>query len=102
MGRRKLQWAIHELKSRQKQFAVAASALAQYTGDYNGLVVYLKDKSYGVKTQAVGMKLLPLIQLLEDWFTLNEQVHFQFIRGPDGQMSGLENALARWTGNPGW
>jgi retinol-binding protein 3 len=88
--KRKLQWAVHELKSRQKQFVVAASALAQYTGDYYGLSVYLKDNKLWCKNTGRGNEITSLNPIIENWFTLNEQVHFQFIKGSDGQISGLK------------
>jgi pimeloyl-ACP methyl ester carboxylesterase len=88
--KRKLQWAVHELKSRQGQFVVAASALAKYTGDYDGLLVYLKNDKLSCKNTGRGNEITSLNPIIEDWFTLNEQVHFQFIKGSDGQISGLK------------
>ncbi|MHA4741696.1 S41 family peptidase [Dyadobacter sp. MSC1_007] len=88
--KRKLQWAVNELKSRQKQFVVAANVLAQYTGDYDGLVVYMKNNKLWCKNTGRGNEITSLNPIMEDWFTLNEQVHFQFIKGPNGQMSGLK------------
>lgn len=88
--RRKLQWAVHELKARQQQFVVAPGVLGQYTGDYDGLLVYLKNNKLLCKNTGRGNEITSLNPIIEDWFTLNEQVHFQFIKGPDGQMSGLK------------
>jgi pimeloyl-ACP methyl ester carboxylesterase len=88
--KRKLQWAVHELKSRQQQFVVAADALAQYIGDYDGLLIYLKNNKLWCKNMGRGNEITSLNPIIEDWFTLNEQVHFQFIKGPAGQMSGLK------------
>jgi hypothetical protein len=54
------------------------------------LLVYLKDNKLWCKNTGRGNEITSLNPIIEDWFTLNEQVHFQFIKGPDGQMSGLK------------
>lgn len=88
--KRKLQWAVHELKARQQQFVVAASALAKFSGNYDGLLVYVKNSKLWCKNTGRGNEITSLNPIMQDWFTLNEQVHFQFIKGPDDKTSGLK------------
>lgn len=88
--KRKLQWAVHELNSRQQQFVVAANVIGQYTGDYDGLLVYIQDGKLFCKNTGRGDQITPLDPIIADWFTLNEQVHFQFIRGADRSITGLK------------
>ena len=87
---RKLQWAIHELKARQKQFIVPVEALGRYTGDFNGLLVYEEAGKLWCKNTGRGDQITQLQPIMADWFTLNEQVHFQFISEPAGGISGLK------------
>lgn len=87
---RKLQWAIDELKARQKQFVVPVEALGRYIGDYRGLLVYEQEGKLWCKNTGRGNQITQLWPIMADWFTLNEEVHFQFISEPAGDITGLK------------
>lgn len=87
--KRKLQWAIHELAARQHSFLVASDSLNHYAGDYDGLLVYVQEGKLWCKNTGRGDQITMLNPIIADWFTLNEQVHFQFMKGVNGRISGL-------------
>jgi hypothetical protein len=53
-------------------------------------LVYVKNSKLWCKNTGRGNEITSLNPIMQDWFTLNEQVHFQFIKGPDDKTSGLK------------
>jgi hypothetical protein len=54
------------------------------------LLVYLQDGVLLCKNTGRGNQITQLKPIMADWFTLNEQVHFQFLKQVDGSFSGLK------------
>jgi retinol-binding protein 3 len=86
--KRKLQWAIHALDATSITGTLNQQALASYTGDYNGLIMYMQDAKLYCKNTGRGNQITQLQEIKKDWFVLNEQVHVEFVK-VDGQHYSL-------------
>ncbi|QHT70918.1 S41 family peptidase [Rhodocytophaga rosea] len=86
--KRKLLWAVHALDATSNTHTIDQQALAHYTGDYNGLIVYLQEEKLYCKNTGRGNQITQLQEIKKDWFVLNEQVHVEFIK-EDGKNFSL-------------
>jgi hypothetical protein len=87
--KRKLQWAVDELEAHHT-YTMDQQALFAYTGDYNGLLVYMQEGKLYCKNTGRGNQITQLQEIKTDWFVLNEQVHVEFIKEEDGNFSLLK------------
>ncbi|GAB3962929.1 hypothetical protein GCM10028805_65030 [Spirosoma harenae] len=56
-------------------FVVASASLNRYMGD-----LYVQNGKLWCKNTGRGDQITMLSHIKADWFTLNEQVHFQFMQ----------------------
>jgi retinol-binding protein 3 len=88
--KRKLQWALDELRAAQFAHLPTEPELKSYTGDYQGLIVYLLDGRLYCKNTGRGDQITQLKPIATDWFILNEQVHLEFLKSDGDHFSGLK------------
>ena len=93
----KFKWLINDLKTKTLKLVIPASALKQYTGQYEEFVFTLRKKElYCTNThqKAKTDKLTPITTTL---FKIDEQSQVEFIKDDKGKFSGIK---LYW--NDGW